>query len=118
MFFVRRLIFVIFVIVLKDYLWGQLAMQNFVSLGMVIFLQLYKPLESNFANNIETFNEATVILMTYFLMCFTDFVPDAETRSELGNYYNGVSLGNIVVHMLIMLGGSLLAVRLRCRRSC
>ena len=67
MFFARRLAFVFFVIVMKDILWGQLAMQNFISLGMCIFLQLYKPLESNFANNIETFNEITVIVMTYFL---------------------------------------------------
>ena len=44
-------------------------------------------MKSNFVNNVDTFDECTIIVLTYFLMCFTDFVPLAETRYELGEYY-------------------------------
>ena len=77
LFFVRRVGFVLLVLHVRETLWAQLAAQNFVSLGMVIYLQWYKPFEQNFNNNIETFNEATALVMTYFLLCFTDFVPEA-----------------------------------------
>ena len=73
----RRAIFVATVIYLADFTWAQLAIQNFVSLGAVIFIMWYKPMRSNRANRVEVFNECTILLLNYLLMCFTDFVPDA-----------------------------------------
>ena len=116
MFYMRRVAFVITVLVFREYLWAQLAVQNFLSLAMSIYLQWFKPLESNFANNIETFNEVTTIVLTYFLLCFSDFVPEPETRSELGIHYNNTTFLNMAVHLYIMLRGSFLAVRLSCRK--
>ena len=72
-------------------------------MAMVIYLQWHQPYEQKAKTRIETFNEVTLIILTYFLFCFTDFVPEAETRNGLGIYYGGVTLLNIVVHMFIML---------------
>ena len=81
MFFLRRLVFILVVIEYREFLWGQLALQSFISVGMCIYLQWYKPFDSKFTDNMETFNEATVVVLTYFLFCFTDFVPESKTRN-------------------------------------
>ena len=94
----------------------QLAVQNFVSLLIVIYLQWYMPFESHFMNNIETFNELTALVLTYFLFCFTDFVPEPETRNDLGAYYNYVSFANIGVHISTMLYDSFQKIKLSCKR--
>ena len=81
---------------------------------MIIYLQWYQPFDLKSATHIETFNEVTVITLTYFLFCFTDFVAQAETRNSLGMYYNGVIFANIAVHMLIMLRNTYQSLRLYC----
>lgn len=54
--------------------------------------------------------------MTYILICFTDFVPEAEMRDKLGNYYNYVNFSNIAVHIFIMVRTSILAIILSCKK--
>ena len=80
MFFMRRVAFIISALIFRKTLWPQLAIQNFISLSMCIYLQWYRPFATNFMNNMETFNEITILVLTYFLFCFTDFVPEPETR--------------------------------------
>ena len=116
-FFMKRVSFIISVLLLKELIWGQLAIQTFISLGMCMFLQWFRPLESEFANNIETFNDITVLVLTYFLFCFTDFVPDAEMKSKMGLYYICIGLGNMATHLFIMFGSSFIACRLSCKKK-
>ena len=113
----RRVLFVITVISSRDYLFFQLATQNFTALGMVIFLQWYLPLESRFASHVETFNEFTMLMLTYLLMCFSDFVPDTQMRSDIGLAYVSVNFSNIGFHVFLMLGTSILQVKTNCRRK-
>ena len=73
-----------------------------ISVFMVIYLRWYKPMESPLTNMMETFNECTTIFLLYCLMCFTDFVPDEETRSKIGLFYIGVNLFHILVHLVFL----------------
>ena len=118
MFFLRRVAFVILVICFRETLWVQLAVQTFISVGLCIYLQWYKPFESKFNNTIETFNEATAVVLTYFLFCFSDFVPEAATRSELGYYYNAVTFSNIAVHIVFMLVNDFHKIKLSFKKRC
>ena len=113
----RRIIFVVSALVFRN-VWVQLAVQTAVAVGMVIYLQWYRPYETNHANNIETFNEATILVLTYFLFCFTDFVPIDKIRNDLGVYYIYTSFFNIAVHMLVMFYNSILSIRLSIRKCC
>jgi hypothetical protein len=85
-------------------------------MGMIIYLQLCKPLESRFAHGIELMNECTAIFLTYGLLCFTDFVPSEETRSEIGYYYISVSSANISIHLIVLLGETMHRVKLVCKK--
>ena len=83
---------------------------------MIIYIQWYKPFDKRATNLIETFNEVSIITLTYFLFCFTDFVPEPETRNNLGVYYNSITYFNISVHMIIMLCSSFHKIRLKCKK--
>ena len=84
---------------------------------MIIFIQWHLPFDSKYANNIETFNECSIILMNYLLMCFSDFVPLAQTRHDIGFFYIGIGLGNIAVHIFIIIGALIIAFRGYLRRK-
>ena len=58
----------------------------------------------------------TVLILTYFLLCFTDFVLEPEMRNDLGGYYNYITFMNIAVHMFIMFRSSFVALRLKIRK--
>ena len=66
---------------------------------MVIFLLQVKPFESPLATKIEVFNESTLVVLSYGLMMFTDFVPRPEDRYIIGWYYLTGSLINIMMHI-------------------
>ena len=73
-----------------------------VAITMIIYLQWWRPLDSEFANRMEKMNEVTLLLLAYILFCFSDFVPDADMRANLGFWYIGTSLANIAIHLLFM----------------
>ena len=83
---------------------------------MCIYFQSYRPLAENSLNRIEAFNEATILLLTYFLFCFTDLVPEAVTRYELGFVYIATNFVHLVVHIVIMLRSSFVKIRQSCRK--
>ena len=74
-----------------------------VSLVLLVNLLHYMPYESRSINNLEVFNELTVLSVITLLLCFGDFVPDAKTRYETGYAYIGVTLVNIFINLIIML---------------
>ena len=118
LFFVRRLVFVITVIHLQDFVWGQILIQISFSIGMLMFIQLNKPFKSSFANWIETFNEVCTLLLSYMAICFTNFIPDAEIKSDIGPYYVYTNLVMIAVNVLILALLTLKTWMLCCKKCC
>ena len=69
---------------LQEFFWGQVAVQLMTSVGLIILVGWHRPLESAYLNNIELFNEGITLIALYLLMCFSDFVPEPEARSNAG----------------------------------
>jgi hypothetical protein len=70
---------------------------------MIIFLLIFWPLESFFAVRMAVMDEWTILLLSYGMMCFTDFVPDPETRSEMiGPFYIIIILANVLIHLIFL----------------
>jgi hypothetical protein len=59
----------------------------------------------------EIFNEFCLLLSTYFLFLFTDFVPSPTTRYTLGWAFIGLQIANIGVNWLCLLYKVLSGVR-------
>mmetsp|Transcript_12163 Transcript_12163/g.15528 ORF Transcript_12163/g.15528 Transcript_12163/m.15528 type:complete len:172 (+) Transcript_12163:633-1148(+) len=84
LYFSRRMSLCISLVFMDTFFWGQIAMQFFFSSATIIFLLWFRPLDSSLALKVEIMNEVTNLLLQYMLLCFTDFVPEAETREQVG----------------------------------
>ena len=85
---------------------------------MIIFLQWYRPLKTNFANNMETFNEVGNLFTLYLLMSFSDFVPDAETRNKIGLFFIVYLSFFALVHICILIKNSLGNIKDWLKKKC
>ena len=79
-FFAKRLCLVLILLGAGSYLWVQIAMLNSMALTSIMYIMWFMPFENKSMNYIEVMNEVTLLLLTYSLWCFTDFVQEAETR--------------------------------------
>jgi len=73
------------------------------SVMMISFLISVKPFSEPFLNRIEIFNEMALLVSSYFMFLFTDFVEDAQLRSKLGWAYIGIIAAMIGVNWTCML---------------
>ena len=73
-----------------------------ISVGVIILIMWYRPLDSKFANNIETFNEVVTCWTLYLMMLFSDYVPKAEDRNTFGIAFIVVLCGYAGVHFTFL----------------
>ena len=111
-FFVRRASFCLTLLYWPNFFWGQIAIQFLASTCLVIFIQWARPLESRFANNMETINEVVTVILQYCLMYFSNFMPDDKLRHDLGYVYLAVVCLHVIFHMSIMMFSSCKNLRL------
>ena len=78
-FCIRRAIFAVAVVFTKNPVL-QLMAFTYPTLAVVIILGYTHPLESQYANRVEMYDSVTVLLLSYCLFCFTEFVPDPNIR--------------------------------------
>ena len=116
-FVVRRLLFFVAAIFLQDFLWGQLAIQFFCSITMIIYLLYWWPFETPFFTKIEVLNEVTSILLVYHLFMFTDWLPLAQTRYIMGWSFITVTVMNLAFHLFNLISNSVSSMRMKCRRT-
>ena len=69
---------------------------------MTLFFIIVKPLNQPFLNRMEIFNEISLLICSYFLFMFTDFIPDAQTRYLAGWGFIGMAVFNIAVNWLCL----------------
>ena len=110
-YFLRRLAMCVCLIFWKEFFWGQVAIQLLTSAGLIILVGWYRPLESNFANNMEMFNEVITLFILYLMMCFSDFVLDPETRSFCGFGFIAVICLYAFTHILFLIINVCLQIR-------
>ena len=100
---IRRVFFVISVIAFPDFCVMQLAVIFACAITSVIYLLQLWPLSTPSAVVLEVFNEITIVLLTYHMICFTDFVPDANTRYPVGYSYIAFASTSLLIHIIIMM---------------
>ena len=83
----------------------------FTATGIMMFIQWYQPLESKFANRLETFNEVCILCLSYHAMCFTDFVPDPVVRNDIGKSYIATNASMIMVHFVLLINSTIKAYK-------
>ena len=110
-YFLRRIALCICCVFFIETFWAQVALQIMVSVFVIILLHWKRPLESNYATNIETFNEIITLITLYLLMCFSDFVPDEAIRSECGKAFIATIIVFALVHFFFLFSDVCLTIR-------
>lgn len=100
-FCIRRALFALAVVFITDPV-VQLMAFVYPTVAVVILLGFTKPLESSFANNIEMFDSLTALLLSYCLFCFTDLVPDAIVRYNIGFIMIIIAFSNLCTNIFFI----------------
>ena len=83
-FLLRRLILAIAVVILYDVLIGQIFLIWGQSTIALFIIEFTRPFKTQAERRMEIFNEVILMLVLYTMMCFTDFVPEIETKMLIG----------------------------------
>ena len=75
-FIIRRLLFVVFTLFLRERNYFQILGINYLNLAMLIYNGYIKPFKTRFRNIVEVINEVFITLATFHFMLFTDFTKD------------------------------------------
>ena len=115
--FGRRICLTLGVLLIREFLWAQIATIFLFSTAMVIYLLHTRHFKNPFDTKMEVFNESTLVMLSYGLMMFTGFVEDAKLRYNIGWYYLTGSLGNITVHLSFLIRESSKPIKRSARKK-
>ena len=68
-------------------------------------------------NRIEIFNNFIILVLSYCLFCFTDFVPDANGRYSMGYVMAALTILNIIINLFFVGQGPFRKLKLRCKQK-
>jgi hypothetical protein len=71
-------------------------------------LMKYMPFKEKSMQITELFTEFCFYTFSYTVMCFTNFVPDAERRFQIGWVANGIIAVNLAANMVLIIIGVIL----------
>jgi len=117
-FVIRRLLFLVAAIFLNGFLWGQLAIQFFCSVTMIIYLGTYEPFEDPIFTKIELMNEITSVFLLYHMFCFTDWVPNASDRYIMGWSFICFTSLNLICHLVILARDQIFQFKYKILKRC
>jgi hypothetical protein len=110
-FVLRRFLFVITAFYWYDLVGIQIGFFVFTTEIYCMYLVHAQPFTDRATNRQEIFNEITVFVVTYHLICLSDFVRSAETKFDVG--YSLIA--TVIINLCFGLGniGYLLSHKLR-----
>lgn len=107
----RRIVFVVTVIAMNNFVWLQLALQFACTIASMIYLLQLWPHESPTATRTEVFNEVINLILMYHLLCFTDFVPGPEVRYSIGYTYILFVVISMTIHISMLFFNAFLGIK-------
>lgn len=105
------------VVFMQDYPVFSIFMVNFHALLMMITSGTIEPGTEVTGNRMELFNEAFVLLTTYHLYQFTEFMTDLQNRSYVGKSLMIMIIVNVLINIgvIVMKTSTLAARKLKLR---
>ena len=87
---------------MQDYPVFSIFMVNFHALLMMITSGTIEPVTEVTGNRMELFNEAFVLLTTYHLYQFTEFMTDLQNRSYVGKSLMILIIVNVLINIAVI----------------
>ena len=100
MFYLRRALLVYVVIYKMDNLTLQIVVLFSTTLLQIVIIASFKVYLSQSKNRAELLNEVFTMFIMYGTFLFTDYVPDANVKFNLGYLFSAL----IILHLILNLG--------------
>ena len=97
----RRLALACSTTFMNDHIVPSLAIYFYGSIFVVSIGVSQKPLEGRWFNILENLNETFIIITGYFMLLFSEWVPDVYVRHEYGDVYVELLHGIIAVNVVV-----------------
>ena len=111
LFYVRRILFAVAILYMRTVIAFQLMFYILPTLAVLMLLGWCKPMQSRFYNLLEVYNNGSVMLLAYCLLCLTDFVPGPFIRNVIGFVMVVLTFQNLFVNLyLIAIGPVMTAI--------
>ena len=117
LFFLRRVLFAAASLLLIDHSTFQIAAFCFASLAVVLALGWIEPLGSAFENRLELANNFGALVMTYSLLSFTDFAPDASARYLMGYFLILLTAGQVLLNLYFIVRDTLTKLKRTAKKK-
>ena len=115
-FFVRRYILMFLVVFLPETRNTQITVQINATLLFIAFVMHSKPYTEPIMNKQEIANEVIVLLCSYLLLYYTEFVTDMEVRYNIGWVHMLLIGVNVLMNLSIMVVITVHNCKVDCRR--
>jgi len=102
LFFIRRLVYSVSMVVLQSYQVFQIQLLFLQSILTIIFLVSVKPFTRKYINYVEIFNEFGFLVCSYHLIAYTAFQPDPFIGYMVGTSMITFTLLVALVNILVM----------------
>jgi hypothetical protein len=101
-FILRRLLFVLSSRINKEIHIDQILALNYMNLSMLMYQGHHLPLLTKFTNIIECMNEWLIVVVTWHLMLYTDFVPELQFQYVIGWSHVGFISISMFINVLVV----------------
>ena len=84
--------------------------------AIILIFQGFWVYESTYDKKVELFNEYTVLFIFNVMLMFSNYIVDGATRYKVGYTYCVLSIGNILIHVVLLLKNIGKSLKLRCKK--
>lgn len=99
-FVIRRMILVLIILFLPKMQNFQIAIHILLSISMLIFMLHVRPYDQANFNRQEIFSELLILLTGYFMILFSDLIPDDSTN-VIGQHFKKV-VGRVMISFMLL----------------
>ena len=84
---------------------------------ILIYIGYVRPYVTPVQNRVELLNETLILINTYFMIIYSDFVLDPYARSQMGDVNNGILALMILINLFIILHSQVGSIKQSCKRK-
>ena len=115
LFIFRRLVFTATIVFMVHFTWLQISVQITSSMTLAVYFVSVWPFESVKLTKLEIFNELAAVIMCYFTLSFTDWVPYARTRYDIGWAFIAVTCLHLATHLALLIYETFTNAKIKAR---
>ncbi len=113
--FLRKLWLVLMLVFMQDYVFWSLYCVNYQAICMMIVIGYTRPFNRVSLVYLELMNEFATLVLNYHLLCFTDWIPDVQTREIIGQSLIFTTLINLGINFFLILRQSVSLMSRKCK---